>query len=316
MKKDKDPSQNEELPAADAANENLESTDLPAELDDFNADDLSNFDDIDDSINAEESETEFGEPSAIDAPIADTLQDAPDSLDDSAPTPMGKKASLIDLAKENWLYILIGLVVFAVAAYMIMGVISPSGSHPAAPAPQQTSGAFGAPPAPGATPPGGQPAGAPGQPQALPPTPTITMTQPQMDQLMQGFASTVQGSMKDIQTEIQTSGSVATNDNLVRVQDQLGHLDATINHLNKNLAVANDRLNTTQTQLATVLGQETADQQQLTLRAVVPGRAWLVNGKGQTISVTVGTSLGTIGVVTAIDADNSTVTTSSGYIFK
>lgn len=316
MKENQDPKENEKIPAA-AVNEGAEDSESPTELDDFNADDLSNFDDMDDSTDAEEGSAELGETPAADDPFGDTLHDTPESLDDNTPTPMGKKTSIIELAKENWLYILIGFVVICVAGYMIVGVISPTGSRPAAPVAQQTGPSFNTPATSTQT--GGQAAATtttPGQPMAVPATPTITMTQPQMDQLMQGFASTVQGSMKDVQTEIQTSGSVATNNNLVQVQDQLGHLDATIAHLNKNLATANDRLNSTQAQLSTVLGQETANQQQLTLRAVVPGRAWLVNGKGQTISVTVGTPLGTIGVVTAIDPDNSTVTTSSGYIFK
>ncbi len=315
MKENQDPKENEKIPAS-ATNEGAEDSEPPTELDDFNADDLSNFDDIDDSIDAEEGSAEFGGTPATDDPFGDTLHDTPESLDDGTPTSMGKKTSLVELAKENWLYILIGFVVVCVAGYMIIGVISPAGSHPAAaPAAQQTGPSFNNAPATQA---GGQPATptTPGQPMPMTAAPTITMTQPQMDQLMQGFAATTQSSIKDIQTEIETSGSVATNNNLAKIQDQLGHLDATISHLNNSLATANDRLNTTQAQLTTVLGQETANQQQLTLRAVVPGRAWLVNGKGQTISVTVGTPLGTIGVVTAIDADNSTVTTSSGYIFK
>ena len=282
-------------------------------LDDFNADDLSSFDSLDDGLDVdEEPSSGLEEGASSDDPFADVSQEGVDHLDDTAPQSMGKKTSIVDLLKENWLYVLIGVIVISVAGYMIMGVLSPSGSSAAAAPQQQSGGNFHA-PAPAQT---ATQMTAPGQPIAPPPVPTISMTQPQMDQLMQGFSGTVQSSMKNVQNEIETSGSVATNNNLERVQSQLGVLDSTITHLNKNLATANDRLNTTQAQLTTVLGQETADQQQLTLRAVVPGRAWLVNGKGQTISVTVGTSLGTIGIVTAIDADASTVTTSSGYIFK
>ena len=124
--------------------------------------------------------------------------------------------------------------------------------------------------------------------------------------------------MKDIQTSIQTSGAPATNEKLTALQDQLSTLNGNISTLNNNLNVADTRLTTTQQQLSQVLAQESANQQKLTLRAVVPGRAWLVDGNGNTITVTVGTSLGYIGTVTEIDSDqdNSQVVTSSGYIFK
>ena len=47
--------------------------------------------------------------------------------------------------------------------------------------------------------------------------------------------------------------------------------------------------------------------QKLTLRAVVPGRAWLVDGAGNTVSVTTGDVLPYYGKVTKIDSDKGPV---------
>ena len=56
--------------------------------------------------------------------------------------------------------------------------------------------------------------------------------------------------------------------------------------------------------------------QKMTLRAVVPGRAWLVNGKGQTITISEGSEMPYYGKVLKIDNKSNTVTMSTGYIFS
>ncbi len=308
-------------------NTNPESAD--GHLDDFDQDDLSQFDDIQDDF--EEGEEFPADATSDESDYAVEDEDeAYAALDEGAsPVNSTKKGggSLIDMVKENWLYAILGLIVIIVAGYLIMGVISPSSSAPRpAPAPA-TQGNFNTPSATAAPSSTAAPAAtatsststtttaAPNSTAAGPVT-NITMTSDQMQQLLTGFSNTVQQSMKSIQDSLQASGSPATNQKLAALQGQLSDLDGNIAQLDNNIAVANTRLSTTQAQLSQVLGQETADQQKLTLRAVVPGRAWLVDGKGNTISVTVGTALGNIGTVTEIDADNSQVVTSSGYVFK
>lgn len=288
-------------------------------LDEFKPEDLAEFEGIEEHFDDESPQKDAALPEEDVSAEPDEWEHDEDGFSDLASVDSNKKSTgLIDLIKENWLYLLIGLVVVAIAGYIIMGALGDSSSTPQTQAPQATqrfnpTGQNAAAPTPGA--PAAPQPGVPGATPAIPTT-TISMTETQMDQLMQGFSSTVQSSMKSVQKEIQTSGSAATNQKLATVENQLSNLNDSVANLNQTLAIANARLNATQQQLSTVLGAATADQEKLTLRATVPGRAWLVNDKGQTISVTVGSSLGNIGLVTAIDSDAGTVTTSSGYIFK
>ena len=52
------------------------------------------------------------------------------------------------------------------------------------------------------------------------------------------------------------------------------------------------------------------------LRAVVPDRAWISSGNGQTVSVTIGDRVPGYGNVRAIDAENGTIMTTSGRTIK
>ncbi len=300
--------------------------DTPDHMDDFDQEDLSQFDDIHEEYEDEDADADLA------APDENTVEeeDNYEGLDDGSQTKASNTSGgLVSMLKENWLYISLGLVVIIIAGYLISSTFSSStpAARPVAapvasqsgfnslPAGQQSTGSDGSTATNTAAASSEANAAAPGTTMA--PT-TISMSSTQMQQLLAGFSSTVQDSMKDIQTSIQTSGAPATNEKLTALQDQLSTLNGNISTLNNNLNVADTRLTTTQQQLSQVLAQESANQQKLTLRAVVPGRAWLVDGNGNTITVTVGTSLGYIGTVTEIDSDqdNSQVVTSSGYIFK
>lgn len=296
----------------------------PAEssLDDFQPEDLADFSDIDDHFGDDDLELDSTQPEAINASENGDLSHFDENtLEDSSAPKATKSGGIISFIKENWLYSSIGIIVVAVAGYIIMGQLFPSTTTPKPT--QQSSGAAFSTPTPeqtaqiNATSNGtNAPAPTQGTPALPAPQPTVTMTQAQMSELMNSFSSDVQKSMNSIQEEIQSSGSEATNKKLSNLEVQLSSLNHTVKKLNNTIASTSSRLKTTQAQLGTVLGQESANQAQLTLRATVPGRAWLVNASGETISVTVGSSLGNIGLVTAIDSKNSTVTTSSGYIFK
>jgi hypothetical protein len=307
------------------------------EDDNFDHDDLSQFDDIHEEYEDTEELDDQAAAQDIDEDSEISEEDAYASLEGTSSAKGAKQgAGLISMIKENWLYLSLGAAVIIIAIYLIMGIFSPNtpAARPAAPtaaAPIQNG--FNNLPAAGqqtATAPSGngtatntgattaQPnanataAASPGD------QTTISMSATQMQQLLQGFTGTVQQSMKSIQDTIQESGAPATNEKLSALQGQLSTLNGNISTLNSNLNMADTRLTTTQQQLSQVLAQESANQQKLTLRAVVPGRAWLVDGNGNTISVTVGSDLGYIGTVTEIDSDtdNTQVITSSGYIFK
>lgn len=309
-------------------NEFLDDQDIPNDdsaatenLDEFDQEDLSQFDDIHEEYDDSEGHDDGLTDQESDEPLPE--DEAYANLDESTAAKANKQGgSLINLIKDNWLYISLGLIVLIVAGYLLMGTLS-SGSAPAArpaPAPAATQNGFNSLPAAqqqsaannasatntAAT---STQTNANATPVGTPTT--ISMTSDQMQQLLQGFSSSVQDSMKSIETTLQNSGGPATNQKLADLQQQLSTLNA-------NLSTADVRLQTTQQQLSQVLAQESANQQKLTLRATVPGRAWLVDAQGNTISVVVGSNLGYIGTVTEIDSDpnNSQVVTSSGYIFK
>jgi len=126
----------------------------------------------------------------------------------------------------------------------------------------------------------------------------------------------VEENNKKISQEISQSTAATSNAKLSALETNVASLSNNVNKLNQTLSGLETKLSNTQSQLATLLASETATQEKLTLRAVVPGRAWLIDSKGHTISVTEGTALGVFGTVTNIDTSTNSVTTSSGYVFK
>lgn len=281
-----------------------------------------NFDDYDLNDAEEEPGTETSnEESALAGEEAAPLEDLP--VGDKP-----AKKGIVDLIKENWLFIVIGIVVISIAGYMISGVLSPSTPAPAPQQQQQTQGNFPLPQqqaqqqqAPENAAPAGQ-----AQAAATPTAPTpgqtnIVMSADDMQTLMQGFQKMVQQNSQDIQKSLQTiidnTNQANSNEEAINaMQSEFANLGKEIKNYSQNISALNKRLDTLQTQLTILVAQQTAQQEKLTLRAVVPGRAWLIDGKGRTISVTEGTSLGNFGIVTNIDSKAGEVDTSSGYIFK
>ncbi len=102
-------------------------------------------------------------------------------------------------------------------------------------------------------------------------------------------------------------------DSLSKKIDDLGTQFAS---MNKTLAGVNQSIVKTQVELKLVIAEKAAEAQKMTLRAVVPGRAWLVNGKGQTLTISVGNELPYYGKVLKIDSKANTVTMSTGYVFS
>lgn len=312
--------------------------------DDFSHDD--SFDDLgdlkDDQLDdydlSDTEEESSAEPTEENSESLPHEEGAP--LED-LPLEKPSKKGIVDLVKENWLFVGIGVVVIAIVAYLIYGVISPNNSAPAAAPQQQTQGSFQLPQqqaqqqqaAPsqtaGATQ-ANQPAGAAStqttaaatmQPIASPSETNIVMSEADMKTLMKGFQNMVERNSASIQTSLQTieANTNQANSNtqaINAIQSQFGDLSKKITSYNQNLAAVDKRLDTLQGELGVLLAQQTAQDEQLTLRAVVPGRAWLVDGKGRTISVVEGSQLGNFGTVTDIDVADGEVKTSSGYTFK
>lgn len=312
-----------------------ESVNLDDQFADFNPDDFADLNELDQDSSADpltnqassDFETEYhgADPDLPDGPQEGRNQSA--------------KKSIGSFIKENWLYVGIGTVVIIVAAYLIMGVFS-SNTPPqqAAPAPQTTasfnnvpnttsSTSSTAPATVSATPAAAVStsttstttnapalASAPASTNGSPSTSgNVVITKTQLQKLMAGFNKTVQQNSAALQKTVNAQGS---NAQLTTVKTSVDSLTDSVTKLTTTLAAVQQQLSTTQSQLNTLLAQQTASSQDLTLRAVVPGRAWLIDGKGNTTSVTVGTTLGNLGTVTNIDATNNTVTTSSGYVFN
>lgn len=101
-----------------------------------------------------------------------------------------------------------------------------------------------------------------------------------------------------------------------KLVDEMSKVSSNVMKINKSMTTLKQSMIKTQVELKLVIAQKAADMQKLTLRAVVPGRAWLVNGKGQTVTVSVGTDMPYYGKVLKIDNKANTVTMSTGYIFS
>ncbi len=286
---------------------NTELTTPEDQLEDFNHDDFTDLDEH----NAHESEDQATEASSpeFESEFHGADPDLPAEEQVNYTPPI--KRNLLDLAKENWLYIGIGLIVIVVALYLLISVFSSESGSTQQAGQTQANAGFNNVPNAASTTANGTTTATTGA--TTSPAGNIVMSDAQMQQLMQGFSQIVQQNSADLQKSLAAGGS---SQELTTMSTNLNSLAASIAKLNQTLTTLQQQLTTTQSQLNTLVGQQGATNQNLTLRAVVPGRAWLVDGEGHTTSVTVGTPLGTAGTVTDIDPTSNTVTTSSGYIFK
>lgn len=151
--------------------------------------------------------------------------------------------------------------------------------------------------------------------------PVSSDMQTMINGLAQAEGQSMQTMVKQMQALQQSVTSALQNNNsnsqtITQLAQQMQQLNAKLDAYNQNLVQVSKGLQTTQTQLQLILAQSAQGASKLTLRAVVPGRAWLMDSKGDTTSVAVGDSLPYYGKVLSIDADAGTVTTSSGYVFQ
>ena len=118
--------------------------------------------------------------------------------------------------------------------------------------------------------------------------------------------------------EVGSFGSMLKDQNtkMIALTNKIDKLSVQFSKMNKTLGNVNQSIVKTQVQLKLIIAEKAAQAQKMTLRAVVAGRAWLVNGKGQTLTITVGSELPYYGKVLKIDSKANTVTMSTGYVFS
>jgi len=251
----------------------------------------------------------------------------------------GSGGGILGFLKEYYIYI-IGVVVVLVVLYFLYEIIFPSNSTPARPAvaqsqqqqgfnlttePVKVSRHIAA--ASEAKKQSVQPVD-----QTVPTAPTVQMmsfTQDDLKQLVNGFSNVVEQKNQQLAEDITSiakaqSKLTAEESLLTQTQEKnIQVLSQKIEMLNKTIDASNENMNhiekallKTQSELQLLLAEKAASRDHLTLRAVVPGRAWLVDGAGRTISVGLGDEIQNYGKVERIDDKNPTVIMSSGYVFS
>lgn len=261
-------------------------------------------------------------------------QAAPKSNQGAQPDRPKAKSSLfsmdgmIDFLKENVIYIVGGIVVLIVVYYLFFDLIftSPAKPQPRPQAQQQSQG-FGVTTQVAKV--GQQQQAQQAQQQQAN---AMAFNKADLKQLVDGFTKVVQDRTTNLENQIkqiQTSdkslqsgqSTLATSmagdqKELKNITTQINALNTSLQTFNKSIADITNNLKTTQSQLKLLLAQKTEARDQLTLRAVVPGRAWLVDKDGKTVTVTVGTMIQNYGKVEKIDSKSGSVVMSSGYVFN
>ena len=138
-------------------------------------------------------------------------------------------------------------------------------------------------------------------------------------------ASFVKAAVSNNTSRITSNSDVIKENNQI-LSDQSQKINELVNYMssvskeviemNKSMEDLKQSMVKTQVELKLVIAQKAAEMEKMTLRAVVPGRAWLVNGKGSTTTIAVGTELPYYGKVLKIDSKSNTVTMSTGYMFS
>lgn len=304
-----------------------------------------NFDDDvfgDDPFGSSEPETSEKPAEPTDSPVGDTagfegfegfndeVEPASEAKPDAAPVKAKKSGGgIVGLLKDNIIYIVGGVVVIGIAYYLFTTMIfTGSPQRQAQPRQQQQqSQGFGLKMTPVKV-----PTKQAAQKQPVQRTAGLILSKKDLQTMVTGFSKIVQDQSATVQKQITTlstqvkslSSTQATTDknlktdttSLTTLSKQVKQLNTTLTGYNKTLSSITNSLKTTQAQLKLLLAQKASDRTHLTLRAIVPGRAWLVNKDKKTITVAVGDSVPYYGKVDKINSKNGTVTMSSGYVFN
>lgn len=118
-------------------------------------------------------------------------------------------------------------------------------------------------------------------------------------------------------SSINTNVNVMT-DNMKALSEQLSQLAAVVQEQAKQAADLNQRLKQQSVKQASAVRSRLPAEPSVRyfLQAVIPGRAWLVNTNGDTLTVREGTRIASYGVIRYIDAKRGQVLTSSGQVIK
>ena len=153
----------------------------------------------------------------------------------------------------------------------------------------------------------------------------VSMTKKDMKSLLNGFAQTTAKQSADLDQRLaalqqavaaQGKANSTLQQQVNQVAQEQAELVTVLKRSAQDMKNISSALNQTKSQLQLLIAERAAHAEKLTLRAVVPGRAWLVNGKGRTTTVTVGMDLGSYGKVVKIDSDHDKIYMSSGYVFS
>lgn len=209
--------------------------------------------------------------------------------------------------------IAIGLVIFAMVMYKLIGYMFFSGSSE----PVTTKASV---------PPITQ---AEVTPQPIPtttitpvPVQQIQQMAPQIDQEMANKVSAIETSQQNLRTELS-----AVSDQVTVINNNINNLNSQIVNLNQVIGTLSNQM-AKQSEVITVLISRAkpkkvqpvvryAPQRVIyNIQAVIPGRAWLIGSNGSTITVREGTKVAGYGVVKLIDSIQGRILTSSGQIIK
>ena len=115
------------------------------------------------------------------------------------------------------------------------------------------------------------------------------------------------------------------NSNIGSLRDSIESLTSKIGSLKVTIIGLSERLVSQQTQLDNLkptakkeVVKKTVKPKLVTyhIKALIPGRGWLMSSKGETVTVIKGTALRGIGRVVSIDARHGKVTMSSGIVIQ
>ncbi|MCX7091312.1 MAG: hypothetical protein NTU48_07685 [Legionellales bacterium] len=127
--------------------------------------------------------------------------------------------------------------------------------------------------------------------------------------------SDLQAQVNALSTQMSSLTSNVSNiaENLRALNNQLSQLAATVtNEAKLGSGLAEQMKQLQMKTVARSVAMQPPRLAQYFVQAMIPGRAWLVNTEGQTLTVTQGTAVPDYGVVRYVDTSNSQVLTSSG----
>lgn len=163
-------------------------------------------------------------------------------------------------------------------------------------------------------------------PTVVTPIPVSSMVQPVEEETSSELARRIAAmelSQENVRTEVGTvSQQVGTvNNNINNLNTQLANLNQVINTLTSQLAKQSDEIADLRVRLkpkhkVKTIFKVTSTPVSYYIKAVIPGRAWLIGTNGSTLTVREGTKIAGYGVVKLIDPLEGRVLMNSGRVIR